>query len=122
MLGFCTLVSASSLDAVITSRDKTRLSELFEAAQPYESMETPYHIVTGLHGLGFDESNKMMRKNACTMANVREYTELKDIFYSTSISAILGDCSVGITFPTEVASVLAVACMNPRERGRGWLG
>ena len=89
-------MSASSLDAVITPRDKTRLSELFEAAEPYEDIETPYHIVTGLQGLGYDESNKMMRKNACTMANTRKYTELKDIFYSTSISVILGDCSVGM--------------------------
>lgn len=86
----------SSLEDIITSRDKVRFTELFQAAEPYDDVETPYYLISGLQAIGFDDSNKDMRSNACTMAQARECTELKDIFYKTSVAAMLGNCKVNV--------------------------
>ena len=86
--------AVSSLEDVITQRDKTRLLELFGEAEPYEDVETPFFLISGLKVIGFDENNKPMRNSACVMAKSKEYTELRDIFYSTSIAAMLEGCTV----------------------------
>ncbi len=86
--------AASSLEDVITQRDKTRLLDLFKEAEPYEDVETPFFLISGLQVIGYNENNKHMRNSACTMAKAKEYTELRDIFYSTSIAAMLEGCTV----------------------------
>ncbi|XP_064383244.1 dolichyl-diphosphooligosaccharide--protein glycosyltransferase subunit 2-like [Halichondria panicea] len=102
LIGFLLLLSvcwachgaASSLEDVITQRDKTRLLNLFKEAEPYEDVETPFFLISGLQVIGYDENNKHMRNSACTMAKAKEYTELRDIFYSTSIAAMLKGCTL----------------------------
>lgn len=86
----------SSLEDIISQRDTGRLFSLLQSAEPYEDVETPYYLVSGLQAIGFDKSNEDMRNSACTMAKAVEYTELSDIFYSTSIAAMINGCKVSL--------------------------
>ncbi len=89
--------AVSSLEDVISESDRVRLSKLFEAAEPYENdVETPFYLISGLQVIGFDQSNKAMRDRACTMAKSVKNAELKNVFYSTSIAAMIDGCEVSM--------------------------
>lgn len=91
--------AASSLEDVISQRDTARLLKLFKAAE--DDVETQFYLINGLQAVGFDQSNKAMRDSACTRAKAEEYTELRDVFYSTSIAAMIDGCKVSIVIPND---------------------
>ena len=87
--------TATSLDDVITARDQARLTGLFSSVEPYDEIETAYYVVSGLEAIGFNEDNKQFLTNACAFAAAKKWTNLRDIFYATSVSAMLKDsCKV----------------------------
>lgn len=108
--------TASSLDDVITARDQERLTELFSSAEPYDEIEMAYYIVSGLEAIGFNDDNKQLVNNACAFANARDWTELRDIFYASSVSAMLKDsCKVTSSVSPYFPHCLYIRVYSSRE-------
>lgn len=91
LVGYASAEVAPSLGDVITSRDQTRLRELFRKT-PIDSLTTAYYVSNGLRILGEQDNSK---KQTCSyiQQHTPDSTSLDTIFYATSVDALF-DCEV----------------------------